>query len=360
MIEIKHLSLTLGDFSLKDVNLTINNGEYLVMLGPTGAGKTVLIEAIAGLHRIRQGEIWIDGTNVTGLAPEERAVGYVPQHFVLFPFLNVEGNIAFGLKPAGYSGAESEQRVATLAKLLNLSHLLQRDTRSLSGGEKQRIALARALAPAPRILLLDEPLSSLDLQTAKYLRMELLRINRELGVTTLHITHNQIEAEEMADRVAVLNLGRLEQVGLTQEVFFYPQSRVVSDFIGSPNTLDCDDCHDLGQGLTEVSCGGMRIVLPYVGGAVRRIAIFPRDIYLSAVKPPGPEVNRYRGTITAINFYGATTRLTVSVGGNTLQAEMPTDIFENMDLSVGKEVYLILKLRRIRILEGKPPRETGA
>ncbi len=350
MIEIKNLSLQLGNFSLKDINLTIGDREYFVILGPTGAGKTVLIECIAGLRQRNKGEIWINGNNVTGSAPEERWTGYVPQDYILFPFLNVAENIAFGLRQT--KSPETQERVRTLAGLLGISHLLNRDTRSLSGGEKQRVALARALAPSPKILLLDEPLASLDLQTSKYLRLELRRIHRELGVTTLHITHNQMEAEEMADRIAILNLGSLEQVGRPHEVFFYPENETVSDFIGAPNILDCDYCRTLGQGLMEVNCGGLRIILPHDGDSVQRIALFPRDIYISDTQPPGPQVNRFKGTITNIKSYGATVRLEVKVGENTLQAEMPHDIFEDMDLPVGKEVFLILKLRRIKVFEG--------
>jgi len=353
MIEIKNLSINLGNFSLSNINLAIDDREYFVILGPTGAGKTVLIECIAGLHRINKGEIWIDGNNVTNLTPEEREVGYVPQDYVLFPFLNVVDNIAFGLRQAKYSPTEMKKRVETLSSLLSISHLLNRDTRSLSGGEKQRVALARALALSPKILLLDEPLSSLDLQTAKYLRLELRRIHQELGVTTLHITHNQTEAEEIADRIGILNMGRLEQVGSPEEVFFYPRNEIVSDFIGAPNILDCDYCHNLGQGLMEVNCGGLNIILPHDGNMVRRIALFPRDIYISNTKPPGPRVNRFKGVITSIKSSGAIVRLEVKVGENALLAEMPHHIFEDMDLTVGKEVFLILKLRRIKVYENK-------
>ena len=352
MIEIKNLSLSLGDFSLNDINLTIGDGEYFVILGPTGAGKTVLIECLAGIHRVRRGEIWVDGVDVTRLTPEERNTGYVPQDYVLFPFLNVADNIAFGLRQKDGCREEVLERVRTLAELLGISLLLGRDTRSLSGGEKQRVALARALAPSPRILILDEPLGSLDLQTSKHLRLELQRIHRELGVTTLHVTHNQVEAEEMADRIAILNMGRLEQVGRPEEVFFYPENEAVSDFIGALNILDCDQCRPLGEGLMEVDCRGLRIVLPHDGDAIRRIALFPRDIYISDNPPPGPRVNRFKGTITSVKPSGAMVRLELRVGENSLLAEMPHDIFEDMDVGVGKEVFLILKLRRIRVFEG--------
>ena len=353
MIEIKNLSLRLGSFSLRDINLTIGDGEYFIILGPTGAGKTVLIECIAGLHRISQGEIWIDGENATHLTPEERNMGYAPQDCVLFPFLNVFDNVGFGLRQAGYSRTAIAEKIETLAHLAGISHLLGRDTRSLSGGESQRVALARALALSPQALLLDEPLSNLDLQTSKYLRLELRRIHRELGLTTIHITHNQMEAEEMADRIGILNMGRLEQVGNPEEVFFFPQNELVADFVGAPNVLSCDHCRDLGQGLMEVNCGGLNIVLPHEGKSIRRIAFFPRDIYISKTRPPGPRVNRFTGTITSIKSSSAVVRIEVKVGENVLLAEMPHHISEEMDLIAGQEVFLILKLRRIKVYENK-------
>ncbi len=259
----------------------------------------------------------------------------MPQDYVLFPFLNVTENIDFGLGQTSCTKTEVKERVKTLANLLGISHLLDRDTRSLSGGEKQRVALARALAPSPKILLLDEPLSSLDLQTSKYLRLELLRIHRELGVITLHVTHNQLEAEEIADRIAILNMGRLEQVGRPEEVFFYPESEVVSDFVGAPNILDSDYCRSLGDGLMEVGYGGMRIMVPHDGESAQRIALFPRDIHISDTQPPGPQMNRFKGIITNIKSSGVAVKLQINVGENTLWAEMPHYISQYMDFAIG-------------------------
>jgi ABC-type Fe3+/spermidine/putrescine transport system ATPase subunit len=238
----------------------------------------------------------------------------------------------------------------SLANLLGITHLLDRDTRTLSGGEKQRVALARALAPAPQILLLDEPLSSLDVQTSKYLRMELRRIHQELGVTTVHITHNHTEAEELADRMAIMSSGRIEQVGLPQEIFFSPQTEAVSSFIGSLNILECNSCRQLVPGLMEVDCGGIRIILPHDEGEMQKIAISPRDVYISDVQPPGPSVNRYKGMITAIEAGTAMARIEVKIGSIYIKAEMPSELARDMGLAIGKEVYAILKLRRLKVL----------
>lgn len=351
MIEIQGLSIQLGDFHLKDINLSIEDGDYFVLLGPTGAGKTVLMECIAGIHRIRQGKICQDGADVTHLTPEERDLGYVPQDYVLFPFLNVMDNIAFGLKRTKHGREEIIERVNRLANLVGITPLLNRDPRSLSGGEKQRVALARALATAPRTLLLDEPLGALDLRTAKYLRLELRRIHHELGLTTVHITHDLMEAMEMADKVAVVQEGRVEQVAEPEELLFYPEGEGVSDFIGAPNILDCDYCRDLGQGIVEVGSRGLKLTVPHEGGPVHKIAILPRHIYVSETRPPGLTVNGFEGRIVSITPVNNTVRIVIEVDDTSLTAEIPTYLFEEMNLAVGKEVFLILRMRRIRCYE---------
>jgi ABC-type sugar transport system ATPase subunit len=350
MIEIDGLSVRLGDFHLQDINVSINDDEYFVILGPTGAGKTVLMECIAGLNRMRQGEIRIDGKSVNRLAPEERNLGYVPQDYVLFPFLNVTDNIAFGLKRAGFGQEETRKRVNRLAELTGISHLLRRDTRTLSGGEKQRVALARALAPYPKILLLDEPLGAVDQRTSMSLRLELKRVHRELGLTTVHITHDLMEALSMADRVAIVQGGRVEQVAGPEELLFHPCNERVSDFIGAPNILDIDSHRELGQGVMEVVCGGLTLTVPHESdGAFRKVAILPRHIYISKTRPPGLSVNGFLGLVTSIQAVGNTVRINVEIDGTSLIAEIPYYLFEEMDMEVGDEVFLILRMRRIRV-----------
>jgi ABC-type sugar transport system ATPase subunit len=350
MIEIRDMRVRLGKFTLQDMNLKIREGEYFVILGPTGAGKTVILEAIAGLCRIRHGSIFINGENATNLPPERRRIAYVPQDYALFPFLDVRENIRFGLKKSEADREEVSRRIDKLAHMLGISQLLERRVGNLSGGEKQRVALARALATSPRILLLDEPLSSLDVTTAKYLRLELRRFHDELGITTIHVTHNLMEAEELADRIAIIDGGKLEQVGTREEIFLSPCNETVSNFIGTPNILSCERCSDLGHGLIEAVCGQIPIILPYEGSEVRKIALFPRDIYVSAKKPPGPQLNRFQGTVTDIRPFSSLARLKVRVGDNELLAEMPKAALEEMAITVGQEVYLILKIRGIRIV----------
>jgi ABC-type Fe3+/spermidine/putrescine transport system ATPase subunit len=332
----------------RDVELAINDHELLVLLGPSGAGKTTLLNIIAGLTDYR-GSVLFDNQRVDKLPASKRGVGYLFQDLFLFPHLDVTANIAYGLKAQRQARDGVQDRVAELLHLMKISHLAGRYPRQLSGGEKQRVALARALALSPRVLLLDEPLSSLDAQTAKYLRTELRQLQRKLGITTVYVTHDLAEAEEMADRIAVIQEGQLQQLGKPEEVFFYPINEVVSDFIGAPNILHCDRCQSLGQGVMEADCGTMKIILPDDGSPVRRIALFPRDIYVSEAMPPGPAVNRFKGTLTAIKPLGDAVRLEIRVDEHKLLAEVPHHIFEDMDLKVGQEVFLILKLRRIKV-----------
>jgi len=347
-IELKNIC----KYICHDVNLKIFDKELLVLLGPNGAGKTTLVNIIAGLTEY-EGSVLFDDVAVDKLSATKREVGYLFQDLVLFPHLDVTANIAYGLRAKKQLQPQVEARVDELLQMMRIKQLSSRYPRHLSGGEKQRVALARALATSPKVLLLDEPLSSLDAQTAKYLRTELRQLQRKLGITAIYVTHDLQEAEEMADRIAVIHTGHIEQVGKPEEVFFYPENEEVSDFIGAPNILDCDYCHSRGNGVVEVGCGELPIFVPHVGNSVQRIALFPRDIYISDSKPPGPGVNLFKGVITGINHASGAVRIGVRAGENNLTAEIPYHIFEDMDLTVGKEVYLILRLRRIKVYENK-------
>lgn len=224
-IELKDIR----NYACHRISLEVLSNELLVLLGPNGAGKTTLLNVVAGLTEY-EGSVLFDGKRVDGLPPQKREVGYLFQDLVLFPHLDVTSNIAFSLISHGWTKERTEARVREMLDLMRIAHLA---SRYLSGGEKQRVALARALAPIPKILLLDEPLSSLDLQTAKYLRAELKHLQRILGITTIYVTHEHSEAEEMGDRIAVIQQGCVEQVGQPEQVFFYPANEKVAAFIGA-------------------------------------------------------------------------------------------------------------------------------
>ncbi|HAR94557.1 MAG TPA: hypothetical protein DCR97_01115 [Deltaproteobacteria bacterium] len=346
LIELKRVS----KYVLRDVDLTIKDKEILVLVGPNGAGKSTVLNVIAGLVDY-EGETYFDGKNMDRIPTHKRGVGYLFQDLALFPHLTVEDNIAYGLKVQGYKDAVIKRRVAELLNALHIGKLKGRYPANLSGGEKQRVALARAIASFQKILLLDEPTASLDAQTAKYLRTELCGLLRQLEITAIFVTHDLLGAEEVADRIAIIHKGQIEQVSSPQDILFQPKTDTVYEFIGMPNILNCDGCHVLSSGLVEVTSGDMRMVLPYEGDVIRKIAIAPHDIYLSDTKPPGPALNRYTGRVSEIISLRTVVRVRVQIGRNSLMAEMPKEAFDEMNLGVGDEAFVIVKLRRLRYFQ---------
>ena len=345
-IELKNIS----QHVLHDVNLTIEDREIVTLVGPNGAGKSTILNVIAGLTDYR-GEVLFDGRSMDRVPPHKRGIGYLFQDLALFPHLDVASNIAYGLKVQGFKDGIIADRVGELLKALRIEKLKERYPQSLSGGEKQRVAIARAVAPFQKILLLDEPTANLDAQTAKYFRAELCALIRRLEITAVFVLHDLLGAEEMADRIAIIHKGRIEQAASPADIFFHPETDVVSEFIGLPNILACDQYRIRSTGLIEADCGEMKLVFPYEGTVVKKIAIPPHDIYISDAKPPGPALNRYTGIIAAILPLHSLVRIKVDVGGNQLLAELPTETFNEMDLEVGKEVHVIIKLRRLRYFE---------
>ncbi|MFC7704163.1 ABC transporter ATP-binding protein [Plastorhodobacter daqingensis] len=223
--------------ALDEVSLGIRKGEFFTLLGPSGCGKTTLLRLIAGFEQPTAGRILLEGQDVTGLPPNRRQVNTVFQSYALFPHLTVRENVGFGLRMQGRSRSEIAERTARMLALVRLDHLAERRTAALSGGQQQRVALARALAPQPAVLLLDEPLSALDLKLRKEMQVELKRLQQETGITFVFVTHDQEEALTMSDRIGVMSEGRLQQVAPPREIYTAPVNRFVADFIGETNFL---------------------------------------------------------------------------------------------------------------------------
>jgi ABC-type Fe3+/spermidine/putrescine transport system ATPase subunit len=230
MIQIEDLHIHLGEFHLRNISLQINEGEYFVLLGPTGAGKSVLLECIAGIYAPDSGSICINGRDVTRFYPEERNAGYVPQDYALFPNMTVQQNIGYGLKARKRSASDIHEKVAGMMEQLGVTHLQDRSPLFLSGGEKQRVALGRALITQPGILLLDEPLSALDENLRSQLAGELRRIQQNWNRAFLHVCHSFEEASFVADRIAIMRQGTIEQVGTIQEILSKPSSLFIAEF----------------------------------------------------------------------------------------------------------------------------------
>jgi len=333
LIHVRGVSLRLGDFAVHDADLDVAEGEYFVLLGPTGAGKTVLLECIAGLHRPEKGEIHVDGASVIDLPPERRSMGYLPQDYALFPHLNVGQNIAFGMRIRKRPKTEASAKVQDLAALLRITHLLQRTPLTLSGGEQQRVALARALAIEPRVLLLDEPLSALDEQTREGLCVELRRVHEQLGTTTVHVSHSFEETLAVADRVGIIHEGRIRQVGTAEDVFRHPASEFVAGFVRCDNAM---------RGTARRSERGLLVRVGEVNFEVAEgiegevfLAIRPEDV---AVARPGVRrPNELQGRIAHIVDKGALMRVAVH-GGVSLVALIGRRDFQASGLSTGDDV----------------------
>ena len=240
-VSIKDLSLNFGAVSvLKDLSLDVGEGEFIVLLGPSGCGKSTLLNCIAGLLDISDGQIWIKGKNVTWAEPSERGIGMVFQSYALYPQMTVRGNLTFGLKNAKMPKAEIEKRVARAAEILQIGPLLDRKPAALSGGQRQRVAIGRALVRDVDVFLFDEPLSNLDAKLRADLRVEIKRLHQRLKNTMIYVTHDQIEALTLADRIAVMRSGLIQQLASPDEIYNRPVNKYVAGFIGSPeiNFLD--------------------------------------------------------------------------------------------------------------------------
>jgi molybdate transport system ATP-binding protein len=346
-VQVRDLWVDLGEFHLQGVALDVAPGEYMVVLGPTGAGKTVLLETIAGLYSPRQGQVLMEGRDVTTVPPERRGIGFVYQDYVLFPHLSVADNIGFGLKLRRQPRALIQQRVSDMARLLSIDHLLHRDPNTLSGGEQQRAVLARALVVEPRLLLLDEPLSALDPATREDLQRELARLHRALGTTTIHVTHDFEEAVALGDRIAVLNAGRIVQVGSPEAIFRKPASEFVARFVGVRNILqgDLQPGKD-GYQLLTLDLVQIAVVTELTGRV--HASIRPEDIFVFQEPLRSSVRNTFRGRIVEIADRGTLIYVTVRVPPDLICAITRRSL-EDLELAVGQEVLIAFKASAVHI-----------
>ena len=306
---------------VRGFDLNVAPGEFVSFLGPSGCGKTTTLRMVAGFETPTEGAIRIDGRDVTHLKPNQRNVGMVFQSYALFPNLSVADNIGFGLTIAKRSRAEIKARVAEMLALIKLPELGGRFPYQLSGGQQQRVALARALAVKPKVLLLDEPLSALDAKIRVSLREEIRALQRELGITTIYVTHDQEEALSMSDRVVVMNEGRVEQIGTPFEIYSFPRSRFVASFVGTLNIVDATVI-DPVRG--RIAVDGQEIattkgVIDARAGEVRSIALRPEAIFLTGA---GEGANTMQGEIDDVSFLGAIVRVRVRFAENVISLDI--------------------------------------
>ncbi|MGB7532421.1 MAG: tungstate ABC transporter ATP-binding protein WtpC [Halobacteriota archaeon] len=348
MIRIENLSKDLGEFFLRDVSLEINDGEYFMVLGPTGAGKTILLETIAGIYRADSGRIFLDEQDITDIPPRERNIGMVYQDYTLFPFLTVEDNIGFGLKSRKVSKREIKRRVDELANLMAVFHLLHRYPGTLSGGEQQRIAIARALIMEPKVLLLDEPLSALDTQTAERLRQELKNVHSIMNTAIIHVTHSFEEAFLLGSRMAVMDKGEIVQVGTPNEVFRKPESEFAAEFLGVGNLFQGESRVD--NDIASIDVDGINIVSATLKPGTVHVSIRPEDILVSTKQIVSSARNSFKGKIATIVDAGTIFRIAVDVGiDNPFIVAITKQSFDEMNLKTGGEVYITFKASAVHV-----------
>jgi putative spermidine/putrescine transport system ATP-binding protein len=311
-LTLEGLTLAYGDtVAVKDLDLSIGRGELVALLGPSGCGKTTTMRAIAGLLAPSSGRISLDGADITRVAANKRAVGLVFQSYALFPHLTVYENVAFGLRLKGLRGSELDDRVGQGLKSVGLANLSSRKPAELSGGQQQRVALARSMVMEPKVLLLDEPLSNLDARLRLEMRTELQRVHKETGVTMIFVTHDQIEALALADRIIVMLNGGIEQIGTPEDIYNRPISAFVADFVGFENMFA------LEAGQLKTANGAVTLAEPTPGGAVG-LAWRPRAVTLGT----GP----FQGTVRGTSFAGNTREYLLDTMLGPIKAEVDAAI----------------------------------
>jgi spermidine/putrescine transport system ATP-binding protein len=330
--------------AVRTLDLAIGTGEFFSLLGPSGCGKTTTMRMIAGFEDPSSGTVFLDGQDVTGVAPNKRDVNMVFQSYALFPHMSVYQNVAFGLERKKVARNEIARRVGEIIEIVSLSGMEKRAPREMSGGQQQRVALARALVNRPRALLLDEPLGALDLKLRQQMQVELKRIQREVGITFVYVTHDQGEALTMSDRIAVMQGGRIEQLGTPREIYEKPSTRFVAGFIGTSNLLEGSVAGKDG-GIATITFGADRVLVPVpdaVGvGDKLEISVRPEKIELERGATPPGDCSVLSGTVSEVVYHGTSTNYTVATTAGPEFTVFDQNAANAEDLAVrGDKVFL--------------------
>jgi len=350
MLELQKISCSFPGFSLTDISFSVAEGEYFILLGESGAGKSLLLEAIAGLNNINGGKLLLEGKDITNEKIQQRGIGLVFQDQAVFPHLSVKENIAYPLKGRHFSKAKKENIIEEITSTLQITQLLSRRPSTLSGGELQRVALARALVQKPKVLLLDEPLSATDSKLRSELRALLRQINR-LGQTIIHVTHDFDEAVSLADRIAIMNQGKIVQSGTPQEVFGNPANAFVAHFAGIRNFFKAAIEKHNGTSIARPATG----VEIFIGDSSEThsgyILIRNEDILLSKDTFESSALNNFEGLI--MDVYPSRSGMEVVIDiGIILQAQVSRESVTKLDIAQGKNIWVHFKASSVRLIAG--------
>ncbi len=350
-VEIRNVVKKFGSFTaLRNASLSIRDNEFFTLLGPSGCGKTTLLRLIAGFEDISEGEVLLYGQDIARLPPNKRPVNTVFQHYALFPHMTVRQNVAFGLKMRRVAAAEAEAQVDRMLDLVHLGPLADRKPNQLSGGQQQRAALARAIAPGPKVLLLDEPLSALDLKLRQAMRLELKQLQQETGITFVFVTHDQEEALAMSDRIAVMSDGVIQQTGTAQEIYDRPVNRFVANFIGETNLLQVEIRRKAGV-LSFRLANGATVAGPAdpaqcAGKSGGVLLVRPERMSLA-----GPGAGGLPAVVTQSVYLGTDTQYLVGLrGGIELAVRSQNSDQDGVGFAVGDEVSVVIGEGAARLL----------
>jgi spermidine/putrescine transport system ATP-binding protein len=361
-LELIRVSKRFGGFTaVDDLSLVVPSGSFFALLGPSGCGKTTTLRMVAGLEQPTEGQIKLGSKDITTLRPYKRPINTVFQSYALFPHLDVFENVAFGLRRSGVKGKEVESRVTEMLELIELSHLANRKPGQLSGGQQQRVAVVRALVNRPHVLLLDEPLGALDLKLRRQMQIELKRIQSEVGTTFVHVTHDQEEAMTMADTIAIMNQGVIEQMGAPEEMYELPKTAFVANFLGQSNLVEGRVSTSEGENLVvDVPGGQVRVMksraTDHTGSVV--VGVRPEKMWVVANSEHEVE-NSVRGEVIDVSFTGVSIQYTIeSEWDRTI-----TCFEQNLDVEkrvvVGEKVRIAWEIDNTFGLDGGEDLEAG-
>ena len=341
-IRIENVRKEFGDFTaVQSSSFTIEDGEFFMLLGPSGCGKTTTLRMMAGLELPTSGQIYIDGEEVSQKPASQRDIAFVFQMFALYPHMNVGKNISYPLRCQGVSKSEVKRRVAEVARILAIEDILDRPVGGLSGGDRQRVALGRAIVREPKAFFMDEPLGALDAEFREHMSQELRALHDRMGATTVYVTHDQLEAMQMGDKIVVMNHGVVEQFGVPQAIYDWPATKFVAEFIGSPSMNFLNFHAMVGKGMTSVSLSGTEFTVPEMREGANGDLIFgirPEHIHLD-------DASSYKGLVIATEYLGTTQIVTFETPNGALKARLAS----SESITVGSQIGLTFDQRTITI-----------